>query len=685
MGDLKRLSAAIVRIGYGVKDFVETYAEYRHGEDDTLTVHKATELIRDLITKELPWGATRVVFVKGPAGCGKTYVLRKMAEDQALEYEYGKTDKLFLYVDAQGKALARFDEAIAKELQDLRAPFTYHALAPLSRRGCLVVIVDGFDELLGSGGYDEAFASLSSFLGQLGGEGSLVASARSTFYDYTGFRRTAQRFAADKTLNYVVEPLDICLWGQKEVTEYFTNLALRHPGKFVKPSAVYEELIGRVGGRNQHLLKKPFYVAKIAELYAEGMRVGNEEQLLQEVVERFIDREVDKFKDVQGKPLLTREGHTRFLTSLAEEMWWQETRQVDIPTVQTLAELLAEQLELSPGQVHAIVERVPSNAFLASVGNGSRALLRFEHEVFYSYFLARRLHGVLDSGGPELREFLSRSTLPDTVIQEALGSYLWNPGDVARYIHHLGHALSQSALEAGGRENSGRIVAALITERKDLPEILRFRHCVFKQCEILNSHLVSPQFENCFFEEVDLRGSSWNRPIFAGTMFRNLIIDPSSTRLNGAKFRLNEDFFGLMVWTHSGRESVYDPDAIVKFLHSIGATVEGYELAAPKEYSQTIKKRIQLLDRFLRFAERTYYVSRKEPNLGKVFGEHQWPTVSDLLYRHGIVEDITIPKSGPREDLMKLCFPPDLVRKGESESADAPKEIAAFWRELLRT
>ena len=684
MADLKRLAGMMVRIGYGVKDFVETRAVPEPSEDGgTPSPGKATDLIRQLATGSLPWGATRVTFVRGPAGCGKTYILRKLAEEQALEYELGEVDKLFFYVDAQGKALARFDEAIAKELQDLRAPFTYHAVAPLTRRHCLVVIVDGFDELLGSGGYDEAFASLSNFLGQLGGEGSLVASARSTFYDYKGFRRTVQRFAAGGAMNYVVEPIDVQLWEKDEVVEYFGRLSRNHPERFKHTEDVYGRLIGRAGGRNRELLKKPFYVAKIADLYVQGRQVDQEKELLTSLVDFFTEREAEKVKDIQGRPILTKEDHVRLLIMLAEEMWWQETRQVDIPTVQTLAELLAEERKLSPLQVNTIVERAPTNAFLASRGNGGRKLLGFEHEVYYSYFLGRRLEDALLGSGADLREFLSRATLFSTVVDEVLGAQTWAPSNVETCVQRLGESLSGGALEAVARENAGKIVAALIQGRDDLPQNLAFRQLVLKQAGLKNTVLVRPKFENCYFEELDLEGARFIDPEFPSTTFNLLKIDPKSTRLERAHISLSQQVFGLCVYGATGLERLHNPAAMARALESVGAFVEGYEANLPVEYSRAARSRIELLDRFLLYANKTFYISTDEPRLRQVFGAHEWKVVRQLLYKHHIVEDVVREKSGPRQDLMRLHFRPDMIREGEYPSPSHPEEIVGFWKELL--
>ncbi len=95
---------------------------------------------------------TSVVFLTADAGDGKTTLLRHVAVDRASAYLAGTADQLWLYVDAQGSRLARLDQALAQALDDLRAPFPYHATGSLVRTGAVVLVVDGFDELIGTAG-----------------------------------------------------------------------------------------------------------------------------------------------------------------------------------------------------------------------------------------------------------------------------------------------------------------------------------------------------------------------------------------------------------------------------------------------------------------------------------------------------------------------------------------------------
>jgi hypothetical protein len=115
--------------------------------------------------------STQLLFLHADAGLGKTTLLRRLTHQQAQRHLAGETQWIFFYVDAQGKALSRLNDAIAAVLDDLRVRIGYREMATLTRLGLVVPIVDGFDELLGVGGYDDAFRSLAELLHRLAGEG----------------------------------------------------------------------------------------------------------------------------------------------------------------------------------------------------------------------------------------------------------------------------------------------------------------------------------------------------------------------------------------------------------------------------------------------------------------------------------------------------------------------------------
>ena len=414
MADLPRLAEFIPKSLDRPDDYVDTRASQSHDE----SFDNADLLVARLSTEQLPYGSTRIILVQGDAGAGKTMALKKMTIDRATDYRNGSVPSLFFYIDAQGRSLSRLDDAMARELQDLRSRFSYNAVPPLVRNGLLVPVIDGFDELLGSGGYDEAFSSLAAFIAQLNGRGSVVASARSAFFDYNSFRLNAQRFAHDGQLSYQIDEVTLQPWNDEDADRFIAGKATDDPAVVTR----FHNLRDRMPERELHLLRKPFYVAQVAKLLMKGERIASDETILHALVDRFIRREHDKLRDRDGAPLLSLEGHRMLLVRLSEEMWWLETRYLDIDTVRTWAELVLEELDVPEDKARQIRTRVATNPFLTT-RDSKRGELRFEHEVFYSFFLAERLTYFIDNRIPELRRFLNRSILDDTVLEQTIARY----------------------------------------------------------------------------------------------------------------------------------------------------------------------------------------------------------------------------------------------------------------------
>ena len=139
MADLRHMAQMIRHVG--TQDvFVPTRAQLT---DSEASLRPATDLLSDLLEHH-ETEVTQVVIVTGEAGAGKTRVLQELVQRQAAAYLKGLTGKLLLYVNAQGRALARLNEALATELQDLKVNLTYHSVTALARVGLLVPVIDGF-------------------------------------------------------------------------------------------------------------------------------------------------------------------------------------------------------------------------------------------------------------------------------------------------------------------------------------------------------------------------------------------------------------------------------------------------------------------------------------------------------------------------------------------------------------
>lgn len=682
LADLEALAEFILKTVPRLEPYIETRARRVDEEPSagsSADRPNAASLIADL-ANDPPYGSTRMILVRGSAGSGKTMALKHMTRTRAEQYLAGEAKTLFFYIDAQGRALSRLDDAMARDLQDLRSRFSYNAVPPLVRRGLLVPVIDGFDELLGSGGYDEAFSSLAALISRLEGHGAVVASARSTFFDYKAFRANAERFAQDGKLNYEVESIDIEPWEDADADELVRRTSR---GNIV---AKFQRLREGLGESNRALLKKPFYVSRIANLLeTDSIDISNE-AMLETLVNAFLRREHDKFLDKHGTPLLDVDGHRRLLVMLADEMWWLETRRLDLDTVRAAAELVIDDLGVSPDAARQVIERMPSYGFLSKSSTGV-GHLQFEHETFYGYFLAKAFKRCIEGGQAELQRFLARSVLDEATVDEVISQY----GDAVDTCTDVAVKMC-SVLRTGlgdsvARQNAGRFVARVLKTCGALRDGVQLRHLYFEQEDFGRASLVDPHFQNCFFDRTDFTNLKMVRPAFDGCTIQMPKLSLTDTRLEDADPSLANIVAGVEIISNGGEPEglsvrKYAPEQIRAILVALG--MRGEERIEPgPEYTDRQQSRIRLVERFLLKMERRFYVAEADFGRLGLAGHPEWPEVYELLKDRGLARIEMAPMSGRPKPLVRLRYPADLIRSGENVEDGSRPSIQRFWKELL--
>ena len=492
IADLQQLAKATLRTYKPASAYVFTRAALDDTDSETpVTQGAADKLIADLIAAagHASSGRTQLLFIKGDAGAGKTTLLEYMTRLQAERYLAGESDFLFLHVSAQGRALSRLSDAFAEKTGTLRASFTWDGVAPLTRHGLLVPIVDGFDELLGSAGYGDAFSSLRDFLGSLAGSGLVIASARSSFFDveFSG-RRSLE--SADASFRVV--PLTLNRWGDNEFTEYLRKVRDGNETQ-VKADLVFKS---RLTQADSSLLGKPFFAAKFID-YMDAVNTGKfGGSLFDYLIESFLERESGKIVDRNQKPLLSAEGHRRLFAEIVDHMWTAELRHISPDDMRTLAELVGGEQGLSSDDAKQLVAKVTSYAGFASADRGN---FQFEHDVYFDYFLASAIRRALSPSDFKLK-YLDRGLLSADVAEAVVR----NSSDADLVLSRVLPVEREGVLLENRRRNTGTLVAAAICALGEL------RAQTLKQLTFLNSSLagvslVDVVFEGCTLRGVDLR------------------------------------------------------------------------------------------------------------------------------------------------------------------------------------
>lgn len=675
MADLPALAEAIHHSMPEPRNYVDAPA-LQEGADEPET---AADLLARLSTSSLPFGATRVLFVRGSAGAGKTVALKHLTVSQAEKVALGASSILFFYIDAQARALARLDEAVALLLQDLRASFTYKALATLTRLELVVPIIDGFDELLGAGGYGEAFDSLAKFLARLDGRGSLVASARSTFYEYKDFRASATRYEKGRSLNFEIVPVDVLPWRESEVASYLEEAEVLPALGVSTSDEGVKALKERLSTDGQQFLRTPFFVATLVELVKQGTFVSPDERIIPQIILHFIAREREKLRDKQDQPIMSESGHRLFLERLAEEMWWQGARELDVDTVKVIAELLAEELDLMQANRVTLVERSPSYAFFERREHEGRRFLGFTHEYYYSFFLGQFIARAVDSadGLPQLLTRARMTPLFGDEFAHALMERAYRPEVV---VENLASRQIPSLTRDLNRTNAGVLFAGLIRVAPSAVNGLRISSAEFLQEDLDSTEIHEVEVVDCEFVRCSFSRAHWQDVVFRGSRLIEPIVARHTTDFGGIELEIGESLIGLVVRTGEREAVVYDPAEVAEVSQEIGISTP-LELPQPPDLSSAGSGTIEVLRRFLRSASRLFYISDDDLKTRGISSNQYWSDLESMLREHGLMEFVVIQRQGPRNEVRRLTVPPAEIERGESGNASTP-EIARFWKAI---
>jgi len=672
MADLRSLAETMVPFLTKQPAYVgDSYVDGRASFEPTLQNGEEYGPASDLFRRRPdPTGLeerTKLFFLRGRAGDGKSVFLVHLSLHIAKQYVDGTVPWLYFYVNAQGSALARIDEVFAKVSQDLGSTFTYHAIPTLTRLGLIVPVIDGFDELLGVGGYKDAFSSLGLFLSRLGGRGVVVASARSTFYQYTDFSKEAARFASDDDpLLYEIVPVVLNPWTDDEAVRF-----LAKKGSRWSPQMVRDELEDRA----DEIISSPFLMTRLSDISGE---VRGKTHFVRLVVEDLVEREMnEKLLDPQGRPLLSLDQHMELLGLLAEEMWWQEVREVDEQTFNTVAELQCEEFGLEGEVAKRFLDRVPSYALLSRTDRPVR--IAFRHEFYFAFFLGERIGRVLKRG-ENINDFLRRATLSPVVAEEVAISLLDESKDtIASVLQHLDARRTTRMTEHAVNENAGTLIAAFI--RRLAPTNMQggsALNSIFNAADFSGTTLEGFRFVRSVFSHCVFRSVEWTAIEFDHCQLSSCKFDGDS-RLEATGLRIGGDVLGVTLLENGQWRDLFSQREIDEALKPLGVVFADRAVVQPP-LSPVAKGLVKQLNEILRVAEKTSVFSETDfKNRGRY-----WKTdlgdIVKVLRKHGLLASMARPRRGSRE-LYRLTEPTEKISLGEaglSNSAD----IGRFWKEL---
>lgn len=324
---------------------------------------------------------TDILLIDGPAGVGKTTIVRETALLRAENYD--GSAPLILQIASRGRVLQNISDLIAFALQDVRSNLTISQLMPLLRHGLIMLAIDGFDELSDPNGFETAWSGLNSLVSDVRGLATLLLAGRETFVSTTIMRRQLKSFDDNRDR---LAALSIGDPNPTEAREWLLNQ------KGWDNELLSRDFVGPIFAEGSYALR-PFFLDVISrEPVALTSDTPPASDLLSYLVDVMTRREAQKFIELLDPPDGTEAASIyevyvgRFLEEVARDLAENQAESIADDALDLLAVVAADGL-LPDDQVAAVVQRARTVVFLA---NDLRAgHIRFAHEQLLQHFLAR--------------------------------------------------------------------------------------------------------------------------------------------------------------------------------------------------------------------------------------------------------------------------------------------------------
>ena len=486
--------------------------------------------------------STTVFFLHADAGAGKTELMVRMAHQRAQEVSGNPRSRLplYLFVSSGGSILANLTTIVEATLNSTRL-LNADGARVLCRNGLLVLMVDGFDELVSHGKFEDSLDSLSPWLRELKSRGAIVASARSSWY----LMQYREHINKERDLSLEHRLLTLSPWSEQDVKSYLGHFGIRNP----------------ISKTEYEILKIPFFSK--AYIAAQGpvgkndgtgvvrVRGGQKhhptfEKVFMTIVDFFLKREEKKLiRPVSNSPLLKFEEIKRIFSEVAGYM-----HDADVPAIELNdfvdCALVALELPRLDDRIPGLRHRLSSLCGVQVSGGFGDRLPRFEfsHEVLFVCFLTTHivtfLHN-MQQGKIVLIELFKRKSLPRPVFGWLVAL---QPLQASMLLREL---MIEAAREAGEHSNlafarnTGSLWSARMEQTGGRLEDGVLRGLVIGRAAFRGDYRNDERFlriDSCDFAELDLSDISGVRVEVINSSI-DVLTCSSGEQLRGVVARLN--------------------------------------------------------------------------------------------------------------------------------------------------
>ncbi|MFB7380004.1 NACHT domain-containing protein [Kitasatospora purpeofusca] len=241
-------------------------------------------------------GSTNLITLTGEAGAGKTHSLLQFARE-SLAADDG-LDPVAIYISSSRSSATSLDKLITERVAGTRILDREPVLA-LCRAGLAILVIDGFDEMLGFRSYDDPLSGLQPILDQLRNRGAVILSARASYSEARLWKSLAEHPA--KESHHRLTTMKLQPWRRSQLLELMDHLSVDAAATEETPAV-------------RQLLTTPFFCLA----YAAWKQNDPSGDFLRFVVDTYLQRELSKLTDLQGESLFSHDDLSEIFCEVAE-------------------------------------------------------------------------------------------------------------------------------------------------------------------------------------------------------------------------------------------------------------------------------------------------------------------------------------------------------------------------------
>ena len=651
--------------------FIEGPAECEVGSENTHWEEASTQFRQFLMEPEP--GTTRIIELMAPAGQGKTVLLENAAFEFGKQYQPNPyPTPILLTVDLLGRYIGTIDDAIAGSLNNtfLFAGLTQKDVALCIRNRWLLLALDGFDELVARVGVRDAFLRINELLDQLRESGTVILSARESFFELYQISAAIRSYLQPKKGSYSTSLIKLQTWDKKQGIDVFRGLESAHPE---------DDLVSLLTTFDfeEEIVLHPFFLTRLADLWMKGERFeragGQSDNLgrTKYVIETFVQRESgEKWIDREGNPLLPPSAHANLLGGIAEEMWRSGAFSLDAEELRVAGSIGLASLDLSSSQLDQIQDRIPTHAALMSRDRG----FSFLHDRFFHFFLGHRIAYLLNEEDIySVKQIMVSRDMGPSIVQWIVWNWAREENDTRKAIGFLDKVNSENGDETTST-NLAHLCAQLLNDHQPEQEIELHSH-IFSGEALTKGQYQLINFHECKFWYIDLSDTYFRNCKFFNCTFGDLNINDNTIMEN---IHFSDCTFSSI---HLPKKSaIYAPEDIDQLLQSYGSTLKDTKskFEIPEKKNHPSEEAIQCVERFVKISEKTCDVPVEE--IEETCGRITKSIVRIGLSR-GIIKEMNKGASGPKRRFIRFAVDREKLLRGQIERTRDPV-IDRFWDEL---